>query len=133
MNLLSALETTPAARAVHSRLATVLMCSKHRLLNASADVWEPGEVPEPKPKKSAIAPEMKDAKREPVTPIIFAFLSERPIGAREICRKTGFAYHTVVNTLSKLKVAGRANNLRPAGTTGQWVRAAPKSRGVFDV
>jgi hypothetical protein len=41
--LLSVLQPSPEARTIHRRLGHVLECQRFELLQAKANIWEPGE------------------------------------------------------------------------------------------
>jgi hypothetical protein len=43
--LLSVLQPSPEARTIHRRLGHVLECQRFELLQAKANIWEPGERP----------------------------------------------------------------------------------------
>lgn len=131
--LLSVLQPSPAARVVHARLAAVLECSTHHLLNARADVWEPGEEPEPRPVSRKKAP----AKRPPTGAashdLVFAHLSESPMTLRKLMAITGLKQSSINNGIFVLMKAGRARNLSPIGKIGQYVRTATQPKGWCDV
>lgn len=131
--LLSVLQPSPALRDVHRRLATVLECSTHHLLNARAEVWEPGEEPEPKPARKVRQMPKRPPTGTAAHDIIIAHLSETPITLRALTKATGLKAGAVSTGLYKLLTTGRVRNLSRVGHVGQYVRVATQARGVFDV
>lgn len=130
---LSVLAPPPDVRLAHARLGYALPKAQHTLLDAKADVWEPGEEPEPRPVSRKKAP----AKRPPTGAashdIVMAHLSESPMTLRKLMKLTGLKQSSINNGIYVLIKSGRARNLSPIGKIGQYVRTVTQPRGVFDV
>jgi hypothetical protein len=131
--LLSVLAPSPEAREIHKRMALVLACSRHELLQAKAEVWEPGETPEPKPERKARRMPKRPPTGTAAHDIISAHLSETPITLRALMKATGLKPGAVNTGIYKLLTTGRARNLSRTGHVGQYVKVATQARGVFDV
>ena len=137
MNLLSVLQPSPEARTIHRRLGYVLECQRFELLQAKANIWEPGETPEPR------KPGVPKAPREPKDPIpptvdrVYAILSDRPMSSGQIAMRTNCNGSTTKNALTWLTRSGRVVNLSRPGQRGMFVRAVPAAdkprKGPFDV
>lgn len=135
--LLSVLQPSPAAKLVHNRLADVLPRETHKLLNAHADVWEPGEEPEPKKASVPKAPKVVKVPLPPTVDRVFAILSDKPLSSGQIALRANTNGSTTKNALTWLTRSGRVVNLGRPGQRGMFVRAvqpdAKQKRGPFDV
>ena len=119
--LISVLQPSPAARETHRRLGHVLECQRHELLNARAEVWEPGEVPEPRPVSAPKPPPIRRpsgaASHDKLLPLIGAV----PITIRDLRAATGLGQNATYNGLHHLLDAGRIRNLSKLGHVGRYV------------
>ena len=125
--LLSVLQPSPEARDIHRRLAHVLACSRHELLNARAEVWEPGEEPEPRPAPNPNR-RIRVTEPRPVRVIaktaVLAVLGTEPMGTRQIAKAANLTHSTAGNMLAKLVKSGLARNLSGTGVAGRYVKVA---------
>ena len=121
MNLLSVLQTPEKARTIHRRLGHVLQCRRYELLQAKADVWEPGEVPEPRPVSAPKPPPIRRpsgaASHDKLLPLIGAV----PITIRDLRAATGLGQNATYNGLHHLLDSGRIRNLSKLGHIGRYV------------
>lgn len=131
-SLLSVLHPSPCMRDAHRRLAAVLPSSKHKLLDATAEVWEPGEDPEPRPPRKTKPPPRKPSGAA-AHDLLLIHLTDKPQTLRELMRATGIKPSAIHSGLHRLVKTGLIRNLARNGTIGQYVRVPTEPRGVFDV
>ena len=119
--LLSVLQPSPQAREIHRRLGHALECQRYELLQAKAEVWEPGEVPEPRPVSAPKPPPIRRpsgaASHDKLLPLIGAV----PITIRDLRAATGLGQNATYNGLHHLLDAGRIRNLSKLGHVGRYV------------
>jgi len=136
-SLISVLQPSPAARETHRRLGHALECQRYELLNARAEVWEPGEEPEPRKQGVPKAPRVPKDPLPPTVDRVYAILSDRPMSSGQIAMHTNCNGSTTKNALTWLMRSGRVVNLSRPGQRGMFVRAVPAAdkqrKGPFDV
>lgn len=138
MNLLHALAPPLDVRLAHARLGYALPKSLHTLLDAKAEVWEPGDEPEPpkvaKPRKINPNPSRK---LDTIRAQVLLALNDSPQTYHDVAKATGLPNHQVKECLSQLTYRNLAKNIAPSGSLGLYVLMPvelPKvNRGVFDV
>ena len=122
--LLSVLEPSPALQIVHARLAAQLNCSTHYLLNAKADVFEPGEEGAPPPVKARPSRPFRSLVYDDVQ----ALLSHEPITYAQIAKAVPRGAATLKDIVSHLLRVGVAKNLSVRGQVGRYVLASAGHR-----
>ena len=121
MNLLSVLVTPPQARTIHRRLGHVLECQRFELLQAKANVWEPGETPEPRPERGPKPPPISKPRGTPSHDLIIAHIGAVPTTVRDIMAATGLKMTAAYNGMNVLLSSGRIKNLSRSGHIGRYV------------
>ena len=133
-------EPNPSALSAHRKLAAVLTCRPYTLLQAKADVWEPGETPEPRP--SSGPPRVPGEPRPAsMRSRVMGALTDRPQTVTQIVAHLRADSAAVRMAASALVQSGHAQNIARGGAIGQYVRriAAKRKpgpvtqRGVFAV
>jgi len=121
VNLLSVLQPSPEARTIHRRLGHVLECQRFELLQAKADVWEPGEVPEPRPERGPKPPPISKPRGRASHDVILAHIGAVPTTVRDIMAATGLKMTAAYNGMNVLLSSGRIKNLSRSGHIGRYV------------
>ena len=121
MNLLSVLQPSPMAREIHRRLGHSLPCERFELLQAKADVWEPGETPEPRPVSAPKPPPIRKPSGEASHDKLLPLIGAVPVTIRELRAATGLGQNATYNGLHHLLDSGRIRNLSKMGHVGRYV------------
>ena len=112
--LLSVLQPSPEARTIHRRLGHVLECQRFELLQAKADVWEPGETPEPRPVSAPKPPPIRKPSGEAAHDKLLPLIGAVPTTIRDLRAATGLGQNATYNGLHHLLNSGRIRNLARA-------------------
>ena len=121
MNLLSVLQTPDKAREIHRRLGHALQCQRFELLQAKADVWEPGETPEPRPVSAPKPPPIRKPSGEAAHDKLLPLIGAVPTTIRDLRAATGLGQNATYNGLHHLLNSGRIRNLAKLGHIGRYV------------
>jgi len=121
MNLLSVLQPSPEARTIHRRLGHVLECQRFELLQAKANIWEPGETPEPRPERGPKPPPISKPRGRASHDVILAHIGAVPTTVRDIMAATGLKMTAAYNGMNVLLSSGRIKNLSRSGHIGRYV------------
>ena len=119
--LLSVLQPSPQAREIHRRLGHALECQRYELLQAKADVWEPGETPEPRPVSAPKPPPIRKPSGEASHDKLLPLIGAVPVTIRELRAATGLGQNATYNGLHQLLDSGRIRNLSKLGHVGRYV------------